>query len=130
MDNKYLNQLTKEAGIKDALKSAGGNLAHFVDDGVGQLALAPITHMAAHHAATKGGKQAFDAGSYAKSISPALAVGAGGTALAVGAVKAIKALRAAKAAKGATTPEEASGIKRLLAKVGIGSAVGAGSAAV
>jgi hypothetical protein len=24
--------------------------------------------MAAHHAATKGGKQAFDAGSYAKSI--------------------------------------------------------------
>lgn len=130
MDNKYLNQLTKEAGIKDALKSAGGNLAHFIDDGVGQLALAPVTHMAAHTAATKAGRQAFNAGTYAKSVAPALAVGAGGTALAVGAVKAIKALRAAKAAKGATTPEEASGIKRLLAKVGIGSAVGAGSAAV
>jgi hypothetical protein len=126
MDNKYLNQLTKEAGFVDAIKH-GGELAQL---GGMQLAAAPLTHMVAMTAATKAGKQAFDPTAYAKMVSPGVAVGVGGTALAVGAVKAIKALRAAKAAKGATTPEEASGIKRLLAKVGIGSAVGAGSAAV
>ena len=126
MDNKYLSQLTKEASLLDLAHTA----SEYGKIGAVQLAVAPMTHVVAKSVATKMGKQPFDPATYAKVISPGVAVGVGGTALAVGAVKAIKALRAAKAAKGATTPEEASGIKRLLAKVGIGSAVGASSASV